>query len=65
MKRKYSKSVLLTIAAIAGLLLTLLPSVLHWQGIMDVKYVNNLMMVGTVLWFVPAIFIFGTKDAKN
>ncbi len=55
---------LLAIAAIAGLLLTLIPSILNWQGIMDPSRVNTLMMVGTVLWFIPAIFIFGKKPEE-
>jgi hypothetical protein len=51
----------MAIMAVAGLLITLIPSILNWQGIIGEKNVATLMMVGTVVWFVPAIFIFGKK----
>lgn len=55
------KIVLITIAA-AGLLLTLIPSILNWQGILEPGKVNTLMMAGTILWFGSAIFLFVQKD---
>ncbi len=61
MKNK-STQTLLAILAIAGLIVTIVPSILNWQGIIPVNNVNTLMMVGTVLWFIPAILIFGKKE---
>jgi hypothetical protein len=53
---------ILGVVAIAGLLITLIPSILNWQGIIGPEIVNRLMMWGTVVWFVPAIFLFGGKQ---
>jgi hypothetical protein len=53
---------ILIIIAISGLLLTIVPSFLNWQGIIQPVLVNNLMLAGTILWFVPAIFLFGIKS---
>jgi hypothetical protein len=69
-KNKNIKQTILVIIAISGLLLTIVPSFLNWQGIIGPELVNNLMLAGTVLWFIPAIFLFGLKsevavDADN
>lgn len=50
------------IIAAAGLILTLMPSFLNWQGVIGPEKVNNLMVAGTILWFGSAIFIFVKKD---
>jgi hypothetical protein len=67
MNSLYSKPIqsLLVATAIAGLIVTLIPSFLNWQGILDEKYVNSLMMAGTILWFIPAILLFGRKAKEN
>jgi hypothetical protein len=56
----YGKTVLVIIA-VSGLLLTIVPAILNWQGLMAPVRVNSLMLAGTILWFVPAIFLFGIK----
>ncbi|MGF1586245.1 MAG: hypothetical protein ACFCUM_13045 [Bacteroidales bacterium] len=56
---------ILIIIAISGLLLTIVPSFLNWQGIIQPALVNNLMLAGTILWFVPAVFLFGIKSDVN
>ncbi len=56
-----STRTLLTVIAIAGLLITLVPSFLNWQGIIGPERVNTLMMWGTIIWFVPAILLFGKE----
>jgi hypothetical protein len=56
---------ILIIIAVSGLLLTIVPSFLNWQGIIEPALVNNLMMAGTILWFVPAVFLFGIKSDVN
>lgn len=63
MSKTISKSTknLLAAIAIAGLLITLVPSFLNWQGIIGPERVNTLMVWGTIIWFVPAIFLFGKK----
>lgn len=54
--------VLLTLLTVAGFLLTLVPSILNWQGVMESELVNKLMLAGTVMWFTGAIFLFGRKS---
>lgn len=49
------------IMAIVGLLLTLVPSILNWQGITGPEQVNNLMLAGAIIWFVSASFLFVRK----
>jgi hypothetical protein len=56
--------ILLVIAAVGGLLLTLIPSILNWQGIMGPEKVNNLMLAGTIIWFASASFLFLRKDPE-
>jgi hypothetical protein len=60
-----SYKTIFTIIAISGLLLTIVPSFLNWQGIIEPASVNNLMLAGTILWFVPAVFLFGIKSDVN
>ncbi len=48
----------LLILAVAALLLTLVPSILHWQGVIGPGQVNNLMLAGSILWFATAGFLF-------
>jgi hypothetical protein len=46
---------LLQVLAAAGLILTLLPSLLYFGGLIDHGSVFTLMTCGTVLWFISAI----------
>lgn len=64
MSKTLSKSArnILAVIAIVGLLITLLPSFLNWQGVLAAERVNNLMMLGTLVWFIPAILLFGKKQ---
>ncbi len=57
--------IILGVIAIAGLLITLIPSFLNWQGIIGFEKVNNLMLWGTVIWFIPAIILFGGKQKES
>jgi hypothetical protein len=54
--------IVLTVIAAAGFLLTLVPSILNWQGITGPERVNTLMVIGTVLWFGSASFLLGRKQ---
>lgn len=56
--------IILIIVATAGLLLTLVPSFLNWQGFTGPEQVNRIMIVGAILWFIPAVFLFGKKREK-
>jgi hypothetical protein len=56
---------LLIVTAITGLILTIGPPVLHWQGIMLAERVNGLMLAGTIIWFASASFIFMKKDSPR
>ena len=54
----------LVILAVGGLMLTLVPSLLNWQGITGPEKVNGMMLAGTVMWFFSASFLFGKKENK-
>ncbi len=60
----YYLRIVLIVLAVAGLLLTLVPAILNWQGKISPQQVNNLMLAGTILWFVPAIFLFAKKPQE-
>lgn len=60
---KYFLRVFMIIMASTGLLLTLVPSFLHWQGVIGPVRVDNLMLAGTILWFVSVIFLSSSKGS--
>lgn len=51
--------------ALAGLLLVLIPSILHYIGNMDIVQMKTLIFLGTVLWFAGAIPWLGARKKKN
>ncbi|MCK5693879.1 MAG: hypothetical protein KAI08_13545 [Bacteroidales bacterium] len=51
--------------AIAGLSLTLIPSLLLFFGNMEAEQMKNYMLIGTLLWFSGAIPWLGKKKAQN
>jgi len=53
------------IFGIAGLLLLLVPSIMHYRGNLDIDQMKNLMFVGTVVWFAGAIPWLGKKTKKQ
>ncbi len=59
---KHKLRVFLLIMAFCGLALTLVPSILNWQGITGPEQVNSLMLAGTIIWFVAATFLFVNKS---
>jgi hypothetical protein len=52
---------LMAILAIAALGLTIIPSILVFEGKMDLSLHKQLMTVGTLLWFVSAPIWFKKK----
>jgi hypothetical protein len=48
------KNIFLSILAVTGLVLTLLPSVLVFTGAVSLEVHKQLMIVGFVLWFFAA-----------
>ncbi len=49
------------IMAVVGLLLTLVPAILNWQGVTGPEQVNKLMLAGAIIWFISASFLFVRK----
>lgn len=49
------------IIAIAGLLLLVIPALMHYLGTMELIRMKNLMFLGTVIWFAGAIPWLGKK----
>jgi len=47
---------ILKIISLQGLLLTIVPSLLVFKGVIDLKLHYNLMIIGMVLWFETAPF---------
>lgn len=55
------KRIILSILAGAGLILTLLPSVLTFAGSITFQMNKWLMMIGMILWFATASFLIKPK----
>ena len=51
--------------AIAGLSLTLIPSLLLFFGNMEAEQMKNYMLIGTLLWFSGAIPWLGKKRVQK
>lgn len=47
---------LLKYISLLGLLLTVIPSFLVFNGAIDISLHKTLMLIGTFLWFIPAPF---------
>ena len=54
--------VVLKIVSYTGLVLTLVPSVLHFAGEMSLSMHKTLMFIGTLAWFATAPFWMNTSD---
>lgn len=52
---------LLSILAVAGLVLTLIPSILTFVGSIDIQMNKRLMLIGMILWFTTASFLIKIK----
>jgi high-affinity Fe2+/Pb2+ permease len=48
--------------SLAGLILTLIPSIIFFAGGIDHSTQNSLVLIGTFLWFVSAGFWLGGKE---
>lgn len=53
------------IAGLAGILLLIVPAVMHFSGSMESEQMKNLMFVGTVIWFAAAIPWLGKKTQQE
>ncbi|MCF8226983.1 MAG: hypothetical protein K9J30_13990 [Bacteroidales bacterium] len=53
------------LAGLAGLLLLLIPSLMHFAGKMELDQMKNLMFIGTLVWFAAAIPWLGKKSAER
>lgn len=51
--------------AIAGLCLTLVPSLLFFFGNIEAEQMKNYMLFGTLLWFMGAIRWLGKKKIQT
>jgi high-affinity Fe2+/Pb2+ permease len=49
----------------AGLGLTLIPAFLVFAGSIDLAAHKNLMILGAVLWFASAPFVFGREETTG
>ena len=56
---------ILKIISLAGLVLTIVPSMLVFKGVIDLKLHYNLMIVGMVLWFGSAPFWMKSKSLEE
>ena len=53
------------ILASAGLLMVLVPSVLHYVDRMEMDQMKTFMLLGTMLWFAGAIPWLGRKKKES
>jgi hypothetical protein len=54
--------IVIRVLAIVALLLTLIPSILHFAGKIPSEKVNLWMGIGMVLWFLTGSFWLGRKQ---
>jgi uncharacterized membrane protein len=48
--------------SLAGLILTILPSILFFLGEIGHSTQNSWMLAGALIWFVSAVFWLGSKE---
>ena len=53
---------LLKLISFIGLVLTVVPAFLVFAGTIDLSMHKNLMLAGTLLWFIPAPFWMSRKS---
>ena len=51
--------------SLIGLVMTLLPSLLHFFDILELPQMKNYILIGTLLWFSGAIPWLGKKKTQN
>jgi len=56
---------LLIILSVIGLMLTILPSVLVFNGIIEMKSHYMLMAIGMIVWFATAPFWMKSKSLEE
>jgi len=56
---------ILKILSFVGLILTIVPSVLVFANIIELSTHKNLMLLGTVLWFMTAPFWLNKKKQNG
>ncbi len=57
--------ILIRILAITGLVMTILPSILHFAGSMDMEAMKIWMAAGMFLWFLTGSFWLGKKSKEE
>lgn len=58
------KKLIATLLACVGLAFTIIPSVLVFEGLIDLDLHKKYMTAGTILWFIAAPFWFKKDDVK-
>jgi len=53
---------ILNIISLVGLILTLIPSILVFTGVIEFSLHKTLMLVGTLLWFLSRPFTLESKS---
>lgn len=56
---------LLQVISIIGLVLTILPSILVFKGVIEIKTHFSLMIVGMLLWFSTSPFWMRSKSLDD
>ena len=57
--------IVIKLIGLAGLSLTLIPAFLVFAGRIDLAAHKNLMILGAVLWFASAPFVFGREETSE
>ncbi|UZR93759.1 hypothetical protein [Chondrinema litorale] len=57
--------ILIIISSIIGLILTILPSILLFNGTITAGLQKNLMIAGMVFWFISAPFLMKKKNTAE
>ena len=61
MKMRYFYQLLASV----GLMMVLVPSILHFMGRMELDQMKTFMLLGTMLWFAGAIPWLGRKKRET
>ena len=57
--------IILQIISLAGLLMTIVPPILYFNGNIEQVQQNWYMATGALIWFTSAIFWLGKKSKTN
>lgn len=59
------KKLIATVLALVALAFTIIPSILVFEGVIDLDLHKKYMTAGTILWFITAPFWYKNNNANG